>query len=107
MTSDLPARALVARTDPLRTHAELLAAEAQEKAYQRQVELEELKSDLNSAERRVRTWEKVHGLSLPRNPNHPILDLIAIKTRLTLQEVLQVQSSDAARRAARSGAAKP
>ena len=107
MTSDLPARALVARTDPLRTHAELLAEQAQEKAYQRQLELEELKSDLNSAERRVRTWEKVHGLLLPRSPSHPILDLIAVKTRLTLQEVLQVQSSDAARRAARSGASKP
>ena len=103
MTTDLTARPIVARTDPLRTHAELLAEQAQEKAYQRQLQLEELKSELNSAERRVRTWEKVHGLTLPRNPNHPILDLIAIKTRLTLQEVLQVQSSDAARRAARSG----
>jgi len=107
MTSDLTAHAVVPRTDPLRTHAEMLAAEAQEKAYQRQLQLEELSSDLNSAEQRVRTWEKVHGLSLPRNPEHPILDLIAIKTRLTLQEVLDVQRSDAARRAALSGAAKP
>jgi len=71
MTSDLTAHAVVPRTDPLRTHAEMLAAEAQEKAYQRQLQLEELSSDLNSAEQRVRTWEKVHGLSLPRNPEHP------------------------------------
>jgi hypothetical protein len=106
MTSDLPAP-LVPRTEPLRTHAEILAAEAQEKAHQRRLELEELRSDLNSAERRVRTWEKVHGLSLPRNPDHPILDLIAVKTRLTLEEVREVQRGDAARRAARSGATKP
>jgi hypothetical protein len=107
MTSDLPAHPLVPRTEPLRTHAELLAAEAQEKAHQRRLELEELRSELNSAERRVRTWEKVHGLSLPRDPDHPILDLIAVKTRLTLQEVREVQREDAARRAARSEAAKP
>jgi hypothetical protein len=107
MTSELPAHPLVPRTEPLRTHADILAAEAQEKAHRRRLELEELSSDLNSAERRVRTWEKVHGLSLPRNPNHPILDLIAIKTRLTLQQVLEVQRDDAARRAVRSGASKP
>jgi hypothetical protein len=107
MTSDWPAHTLVPRTEPLRTHAELLAAEAQQKAHQRQLELEELRSDLNSAERRVRTWEKLHGLSLPRDPDHPILDLIASKTRLTLQEVQDVQRDDAARCAARSPAAKP
>ncbi len=106
MRSDLPAQALAPRTEPLRTHAELLAAEAQERAHQRRVELEELRSELNSAERRVRTWEKVHGLSLPRDPDHPILDLIALKTRLTLEEVREVQRGDAARRAARSGAAQ-
>jgi branched-subunit amino acid aminotransferase/4-amino-4-deoxychorismate lyase len=93
--------------EPLKTHAELLAAEAQAKADQRKLELEELRSDQNSAERRVRMWEKVHGLSLPRNPDHPILDLIATKTRLTLQQVREVQQEDAARRAARTAEPKP
>ncbi|HTV49786.1 MAG TPA: hypothetical protein VME21_01290 [Steroidobacteraceae bacterium] len=49
----------------------------------------------------MRIWEKVHGLLLPADPDHPILDLIATKTRLTLQEVREVQRNDAARRAAR------
>jgi len=101
MTSDLSRPAPGSRTEPLRTHAELLAAEAQAKADQRRLELEELRSDQNSAERRVRIWEKVHGLLLPADPDHPILDLIATKTRLTLQEVREVQRNDAARRAAR------
>ena len=89
-------------TELLRTHAELLAAEAQAKAARRQLELEELSSTLNSAEQRVRAWEKVHGLSLPPNPDHPILFLIAMKTRLTVAEVRLVQESYAARRAART-----
>ena len=79
------------RTEHVRSHAEMLAAQAQANAAKRQLEFEELRSDLNSPEQRVRVWEKVHGLSLPRDPEHPILDLIATKTRLTLQEVREVQ----------------
>jgi len=90
-----------------RTHAEMLAAEAHARAAKRRLELEELRSDLISAEKRVRAWERVHGLTLPLDPNHPILDVIAIKTRLTMQEVQAVQRSDAERRAARSPTQKP
>jgi hypothetical protein len=82
----------------LRTHAEMLAAEAEVKAARRRVELEELCSDVMSPEQRIRAWEKVHGLALPRDPNHRILAAIALKTGLTLEEVQAVQRSDAARR---------
>ena len=90
------------RSDPIRTHAEMLAVEADAKAARRLIDLEELRSDLKSPEERVRAWERVHGLTLPLDPNHPILDAIAVKTRLTLEQVQAVQKEDAARRAART-----
>ena len=86
----------------IRTHAEMLAAEADAKAARRLVDMEELRSDLKSPEERVRAWERVHGLTLPLNPNHPILDAIAVKTRLTLQQVQAVQQEEAARRHSRT-----
>jgi DNA-binding transcriptional regulator YiaG len=86
----------------LRTHAEMLAAEAEFNAAKRRVELEELSSDLMTPEQRVRAWEKVHGLKLPRDPNHRILGAIALKTRLTLEQVRAVQLDDAAPRMARA-----
>jgi hypothetical protein len=95
------------RIELTRTHAELLAAEALERAAKRRGELEELRSDLNSPEQRVRAWERVHKLTLPLDPNHPILDVIAIKTRLTMEQVQAVQREDAARRAARLSSQKP
>jgi hypothetical protein len=87
---------------PIRTHAEMLAVEADAKAARRLVDLEELRSDLKCPEERVRAWERVHGLTLPLDPNHPILDAIAVKTRLTLQQVQAVQRDDAARRGTRT-----
>lgn len=90
------------RTDPMRTHAEMLAVEAEARAAKRRIELEELRSDAKSPEERVRTWERLHALRMPRDPNHPILDVIAIATRLTLEQVRAVQEKDAAMRAARS-----
>ncbi len=89
------------RTDLTRTHAEMLAAQANARAAQRRVDLEELRSDLKSPEERVRAWERVHGLTLPLDPDHPILDVVAVKTRLTLQQVQDVQRNYAARRTAR------
>lgn len=89
-------------SDLIRTHSEMLAAEAEANAARRRVELEELRSDLNTPEQRIRAWERVHGLILPRDPNHRILRAIALETRLSLEEVQAVQQSDVARRKART-----
>ena len=86
----------------LRTHAEMLAAEAEANAARRRVELEELCSDLMTPEERIRAWERVHGLKLPRDPNHRVLGAIALRTRLTLEQVQTVQHDDAVRRMART-----
>ena len=89
------------QSELLRTHAEMLAAEAEANAARRRVELEELCSDLMTPEERIRAWERVHGLKLPRDPKHRILGAIALRTRLTLEQVQAVQHDDAARRMVR------
>lgn len=94
-------------TELIRNHAEMLAAEANARAEKRRAALEELRSDLRSPEERVRAWERVHGLTLPIDPNHPILDLVAANTRLTMQEVQAVQRNDAALRSASVAPPKP
>ena len=90
------------RSEANRTHTETLTADSDARAAKRREDLEELRSDLKSPEQRIRAWERVHELTLPLSPNHPILDVIAVKTRLTIEQVQDVQRAEAARRAARS-----
>jgi hypothetical protein len=85
--------------DLVKTPAERLAHEEFERTEKRRQELAEQRSDLNPPEVRIRTWERIHALRLPSDPAHPILDVIAISTRLTLEEVRQEQRSRAARSA--------
>src|SRR5215470_14912116 len=77
--------------------AERLAREEYERAEKRRQELAEQRSDLNPPDVRIRTWERIHALRLPSDPAHPILDVIAISTRLTLEEVREEQRTRAAR----------
>ena len=54
---------------------------------QRQLDLEGQRSNCNPPDVRIRHWEKLHGLRLPMDAEHPVLDVIAISTRLTLADV--------------------
>jgi len=85
--------------DPIKTAAERLAHEEYERIEKRRQELAEQCSNLNPPDVRIRMWEKVHQLRLPSNPTHPILDVIAVSTRLTLAEVREEQRARAANRA--------
>ena len=85
--------------DFVKTAAERLEQEDHERAEQRRQELAEQRSDLNPPEVRIRTWEKLHQLRLPSDPEHPVLDIIAISTRLTLAQVRDEQRARAARAA--------
>jgi hypothetical protein len=67
------------------------ALEEAERAERKRQELQEQCSQFNSAGVRVRAWEKAHGLRLPADATHPILQVIAAATRLTLAEVLEEQ----------------
>lgn len=87
----------------VRTHRERLAMEENARAQQRRLELAEQRSDRNSPEVRIRAWEKLHGLRLPSGSAHPILEVIASGTRLTLA---QVQEEQRARQAERTASAQ-
>jgi hypothetical protein len=81
-------------------HRARLALEERERAEQRRLELAELRSSQNPPDVRIRTWEKLHGLRMPADASHPILDVIAVSTRLSLAEVQQEQRARSARQAA-------
>ena len=88
--------------DLVKTPAERLAHEEYERAEKRRLELAEQRSDLNPPDVRIRTWERIHELRMPSDPTHPILDVIAVGTRLTLEEVREEQRLRAARAANRN-----
>lgn len=88
------------RTDRIRTKQEILtdyrtrlAVEEEARAQKRRHDLAEQCSDANAAETRIGTWERLHGLRMPSDPTHPILDIIAINTRLRSCDIHAVQAA--------------
>jgi hypothetical protein len=73
--------------EPINDYRSRLALEQFRAAEQRQREMAEQSSTLNSPEMRIRAWEKVHGVRLPVSPAHPVLDSVATATDLTLEQV--------------------
>jgi hypothetical protein len=82
----------------INTHAERLAHEEYERAQKRRLELADQRSDLNPPEVRIRTWERVHALRMPGDPSHPILEVIAAGTGLTLAQIRDEQRARVAQR---------
>jgi hypothetical protein len=64
-----------------------LALEQEHADQVRRLALSELTATTNAPDARIRVWEKTHGLSLPKNSGHPVLNAIAAATRLTLEQV--------------------
>lgn len=73
------------------------ALEEHERAELRRAESAEQHSVLNSADLRIRAWERVHGLRLPLDSKHPVLNAIAAATQLTLADIQNEQRLRAAR----------
>jgi hypothetical protein len=69
----------------------------EERATRKRADLGVQRSELNPPDVRIRAWEKVHGLQLPSESAHPILDVIAMGTRLTLADVQAEQRARAGR----------
>lgn len=68
-----------------------IAREQAEVVERRQQELLEQTSELNTPEMRVRIWERLHALALPRTPDHRLLNVVAAHTGLTMQQVRDEQ----------------
>jgi len=81
-------------------HRARIEVEETARAEKRRVQLADQASDMHSASERIRVWEKIHGLRLPSDPSHPILDVVAVATRLTLSEVQEEQRARATPRSA-------
>jgi hypothetical protein len=75
----------------------VLQAEALER---RQKQLGEQRSPLNSPADRIRIWERLHQLTMPRSPSHRLVAVIAANTSLSLEEVRLEQRERATAKAA-------
>jgi len=84
----------------LRELRERRADEERERAELRRVNLAELCSDVKGAEHRISAWEKMHGLRMPSDSQHPVLVAIAAATQLTLADVQYEQRRRDARKSA-------
>ena len=89
-------------TEIIRTHAEQLAQDAEERLRQRQRELAEQSSTANPPDVRIRAWEKVHALRMPGDAAHPVLEVIARGTGLALEQIHEEQRARLALRTKRS-----
>jgi len=85
--------------DVLMDYGQRRALEAYERAEQKRLELADQHCSLNAPGVRIGAWEKVHALRMPSDPRHPVLDVIAAATQLTLAEVQEEQRIRSARKA--------
>jgi hypothetical protein len=79
----------------LEEHHKAMQRAEQEREEARQRDLQVQVSPQNEPRVRVITWERLHALTLPRSPEHPLVRLIARQTGLTLREVLDEQEGRA------------
>ena len=64
------------------------------------MDLAEQSSRLKTAEERIRIWERIHEVTLPKDPAHRLVDIIATNTGLTDSDVRDEQQRRAMLRAA-------
>jgi hypothetical protein len=77
--------------EPIIDHHARLERLQFEAAERREQALIGQRSPDNTPEMRVRIWEKLHQVWLPKSPTHVILAQIAEQTALALAQVLEVQ----------------
>ncbi len=86
--------------DPMMDFRARLVHQQAEAAERRRTDLAEQCSRLKSAEERIRIWERIHEVTLPRDPAHRLVDIIATNTGLTDADVRDEQQRRATLRAA-------
>jgi hypothetical protein len=70
-----------------------------EAAERRRVDLAEQSSRLKTPEERIRIWERIHEVTLPKDPAHRLVEIIATNTGLTDADVRDEQQRRAMLRA--------
>lgn len=77
--------------DPLLDHRARIERAQMEAAERHALAFIEQRSPGNSPDVRVRTWERLHQVRLPKDPAHAVLRVVAQDTGMALAEVLEVQ----------------
>jgi len=77
--------------DPLLDHRARIERAQLEAAERREQSLIDQRSTANSLDTRVRAWERLHQVRLPKDPAHSVLLLVAKQTGMTLNDVQDVQ----------------
>lgn len=78
-------------SDSAMDHRARIVQQQAEMQEQRQRELLEQSSSLNTPKDRIRIWERLHQIALPRDPQHRLLGVIAVDTGLKLEDVHEEQ----------------
>lgn len=86
--------------DPMMDYRARLIHQQAEAAERRRTDLAEQCSRLKTAEERIRIWERIHEVTLPRDSNHRLIPIIAANTGLTDADVRDEQQRRATLRAA-------
>ena len=87
----VPARAQLRIGESVVDHRARLAREHAEMEQRRSDALAGQVSVVNAPSERIRIWEELHGLPLPRSPTHKLLRVIAAGTQLRLEQIREVQ----------------
>jgi len=77
--------------DPTTGYPARAVREQIEEAERVQRERIEQSCELNTPETRIRAWERLHRLTLPRGAAHSVLGVVAEATHLTLEQVREEQ----------------
>jgi hypothetical protein len=86
--------------DPMMDFRARLVHQQAEAAERRRMDLADQSSRLKTAEERIRIWERIHEVTLPRDPTHRLVEIIAVNTGLTDADVRDEQQRRASLRAA-------
>ena len=79
------------QADPTTGYPARIVRERIEEVERVQRERVEQSCELNTPAIRIRAWERLHRLTLPRGSAHAVLDVVANATRLTLEQVREEQ----------------
>jgi hypothetical protein len=81
--------------DPILDHRARLEHMRLEAEERRRQALVDQRSPDSTHEARVRAWERLHQVRLPRSPGHAVLLIVAQQTGMDLAEVQAVQQQRA------------
>ena len=84
--------------EPTADFRERLARQQAQAAERRQQALTEQASTLNTPQQRIRIWEQLHAIELPRSSAHRLLGIIAANTGLSVAQIREEQQQRAAAR---------